>query len=306
MKNLSHRFIAEAAGRLDEEMVRELKISRAQVQKYISQGVLVEGVSVCKNGFRVKPGQEIVYFDLDFKEPLAPRKPVIPFKIVYEDSDILVVNKPRGLVVHPSPGHVDDTLVNYLLNRYGEIKELQQAMDPIRPGIVHRIDKDTSGLLIVGKNLEACQQLSEKIASHEVKREYLCLVHGVPKNKKFLIEAPIARDRSDRKKMAVDIRNGREAYTHVQTVSSHGNISLLHCRLATGRTHQIRVHLAYFQYPVVGDPLYGLKSDMATYDRGQLLHAYKISFEHPTTKKQMTFYAPIDDYFKKALVDFFG
>lgn len=306
MKDLSHRFITTEYGRLDEVMAKQLNISRAQVQKYISQGVLLEGNSVTKNGTKVKPGQEVVYFDLVFSDSPPPDTSVIPYQTIYEDESILVITKPRGLVVHPSPGHVNDTLVNYLLAHYKEIRNLQEEMDPIRPGIVHRIDKDTSGLLVIGKSASVCKELSSMIARHEVSREYLCLAHGVPRNKKFLIEAPIARDRYDRKRMSIDVVNGKEAYTHVEVISTSNDISLLHCRLATGRTHQIRLHLSYFQYPIIGDPMYGLKKDLAKYTQGQLLHAYKISFIHPITKKNLTFYSPIDGYFKEAIRDFYS
>lgn len=214
--------------------------------------------------------------------------------IIYEDDDILIINKPQGLVVHPSAGHQDDTLVNALI--YNE-KQLSTINGLNRVGIVHRIDKDTSGLLLICKNDYSHNFIAEQLKDHSMHREYIALVKGVILNQKGKIIAPIGRNKENRLKMAVDVINGKEAITHFTVLKRFENYTLIECKLETGRTHQIRVHMEYFNHPIVGDNLYG-KNNCALYSKGQLLHAYKLTFVHPTLKKEMTFTAPLPKYFQ--------
>ena len=214
--------------------------------------------------------------------------------IIYEDDDILIINKPQGLVVHPSAGHQDDTLVNALI--YNE-KQLSTINGLNRVGIVHRIDKDTSGLLLICKNDYSHNFIAEQLKDHSMHREYIALVKGVILNQKGKIIAPIGRNKENRLKMAVDVINGKEAITHFTVLKRFENYTLIECKLETGRTHQIRVHMEYFNHPIIGDNLYG-KNNCALYSKGQLLHAYKLTFVHPTLKKEMTFTAPLPKYFQ--------
>ena len=259
--------------------------SRSSIAKLMEQG------SILCNGKAVVPRYKVCVgdsFTLETSEPVPiDLKPqAIPLDIVFQDNDLALINKQRGLSVHPGAGRSDGTLVNALLHT---LDHLSGINGELRPGIVHRLDKDTTGLLIVAKNDDAHRTLSEAIAKHEVKREYLALVHGNIVSDSGTINAPIGRHPKDRKKMAV-IQGGREAVTHYQVIERYGNYTLLLCRLETGRTHQIRVHMASIQHPVVRDPVYGIKAERDN-KKGQLLHAYRITFNHPKTAEEMTFSA---------------
>lgn len=300
-KDYSSSLVASKSLRLDELLVQELSISRSKAQKYVKKGVLCDNKVITKNGYRVNVGQKIFYNEEIEVSEIVPNFKEVPYRIVYEDRDILIIDKPRGLVVHPAPGHYLDTIVNYLIAQYPELDQAHQD-GSLRPGIVHRIDKDTSGLLVVAKNEEAKSFLSQEIASHRINREYIALVKGLPSSIKFRVEAPIGRNPYDRQKMGVDLLNGKPAITHFEMVSTYRHYSLLRCQLESGRTHQIRVHLSYFNLPLVGDKLYGEKNNCKEFTKGQLLHAYKLSLTHPRTKERLTFFSPADSYFKESLI----
>lgn len=291
-------FTSLAAGRLDQILAGELDITRSKAQKIIQGEVSVNGKKANKAGFEVEKGDRISYLPLK-TEPLSLKEEDIPLDIIYEDSDILVVNKPRGMVVHPANGHHEGTLANALAYRFNRDEDNED--DDFRMGIVHRIDKDTSGLLVVAKNEEAKAFLTGQLSEHLIKREYLALARGQFKDRLFKIDAPIGRDSYNRQKMAVTAENGKRAVTHFEVLAQYKKGALLKCSLETGRTHQIRVHLAFIGHPIIGDMIYGSHKDSFA-GQGQLLHAYKLTLTHPRTKKEMTFYAPGDGYFKKALI----
>ena len=291
------KYVVDAVSRLDVFLAKVLEISRNQAQLLIETSVYVNGQKPSKAGVKLQLGDVItIDRNLNSHESIVPKN--IHFDIIYEDEDIIVVNKPRGLVVHPAVGHPDDTLANALAYHYQMDQEM--ASDENRMGIVHRIDKDTSGLLLVAKNPKAKKNLSDQIKNHQVDREYLCLAYGYFRDAKFKVVGAIARNEYDRKKMAVDVEKGKKATTHFTLVRQFKNVGLLSCKLETGRTHQIRVHLSFINHPIVGDSVYGTKK-IPFADQGQVLHAYKISFTHPISGKKMVFYAPIDDYFKMCL-----
>jgi len=286
----------EGGKRLDLFLTsRELPFSRSFLQKLCHEGnVYINGERQLKTGYRVKEGQT-VEVHIPPPETIEAEPENIPVEIVYEDSDLLVVNKPKGMVVHPAAGHCRGTLVNALLAR---CKDLGAIGDRVRPGIVHRLDKDTSGLLVVAKNDLAFRSLSSQLKARKMTREYRAVVHGLPPLERGTIDAPLGRDSRERKKFAVrEDGKGRRAVTHYRVLGKVGPFYLLSLRLETGRTHQIRVHLAYIGCPVVGDPLYGPKR--SPYRRyGQLLHARKLGFEHPRSRKYMEFTVePGEDFF---------
>jgi len=269
-------------GRLDafvSEQVEEL--TRSQVQNFIKDGaILVNGQAVSKNGYKLTTGDKILV-NVPEEKPIKAIPENIPIEVVYEDDDVIVVNKPQGMVVHPAAGHPDKTLVNAILY-HCQIND----DDVIRPGIVHRIDKDTSGLLMIAKNNLAKQSLMKQLKEKSNLREYLAIVHGNFKEKSGKITAPLARSKNDRKKQAV-VEGGRHAVTHFTVLEQFENYSLLKLKLETGRTHQIRVHMQYIGHPVAGDPLYGPKHTLP--GKGQFLHAETLGFEHPRTHKWMEF-----------------
>lgn len=291
--------------RLDIIVSKLFSISRSQASKAIRQAaVKVDGVIIDTPSFKVKENSEVEYTPIIEEKP-AVEKPdeSVQLDYVYRDEDIAIINKPRGMVVHPAPGHSNDTLVNYLFD------EDSFDFDPddkenIRPGIVHRIDKDTSGLLVVAQNPVAQQTLSQEVREGDFHRNYLALVYGNVPDKRFRIEAPLTRPNHTERKALVDVYKGRDAITHCVTLGNNGKVSLLQCSLETGRTHQIRAHLAYIGFPIVGDTLYGRAQDKIA-DKGQALHAYSLSLIHPRTLKRMTFYAPIDEYMKELLRYFY-
>lgn len=284
------RIDAWISGRLDS-------YSRSYVQKLIAdEAVFVNGKPV-KSNYKVKIGDEIV---VKVPEPeildILPEK--IELKVVYEDKDVIVIDKPKGMVVHPATGNYSGTLVNALMDYCGE--SLSDINGVIRPGIVHRIDKDTSGLLVIAKSNVAHERLSDMLKEHEIKRTYIAVAEGIIREETGKIDAPIGRHPVDRKKMAVNTRNGRRAVTHFKVLDRFKNHTYLELELETGRTHQIRVHLAYIGYPIVGDEVYGRRKQQFN-TNGQVLHARALSFIHPITGERMEFESPIPEYFAKVL-----
>lgn len=270
--------------------------SRAALQKAVEAGnALINGKPVAKN-YRLRAGDRLSFSPLAVR-PLDVTPENIPLDIAYEDNDLLVVNKPKGMVVHPAPGNYDGTLVNALL--YHCPDSLSGINGVLRPGIVHRIDKDTSGLLIVAKNDFAHRALASQIAEHSFKREYRAIVTGHLKEDSGTIVAPIGRNPNDRKKMAVTDKNSKNAVTHYETIEKYVGYSYLKLRLETGRTHQIRVHMAYLGHPLAGDTVYGHPPKNELSLGGQCLHAGLIGFVHPRTNEYMEFQSLLPDYFTK-------
>ena len=271
--------------------------SRSYAQKVIEEGKCLVNGKTSKHSYKIRVN-DIIEYDLLEEKQLNLEKKDISLDIIYQDEDIVVINKPRGMVVHPSNGHYDgDTLVNALLY---SIKDLSSINGVVRPGIVHRIDKNTSGLLVVAKNDNAHIFLQDQLKDHSMHREYYALVEGVIPHTDIKIDAPIGKDPKDRLKRAIDIYEGKDAVTHVHVEERFKEHTLVSCRLETGRTHQIRVHLRYINHPIVGDPEYGKRHQKFSCS-GQMLHAYKLTFIHPTTKKEMTFTCPRDSEFESVL-----
>ncbi len=295
-----NNFIAEKADetvRLDTFVAENSEATRSYAAKLILDGfVKVNGKTAAKN-YKLKCGDE-VEITLPEPEPLEIQAENIPLNIVYEDSDLLVVNKEKGMVVHPAAGNYTGTLVNALLYHCGD--SLSGINGVMRPGILHRIDKDTSGLLLVAKNDNAHRFLSEQIKEHSFTREYETVVYGGFKETEGTINAPIGRHPVKRKEMAVTDQNSKEAVTHFTVIGSANGFSHLKVRLETGRTHQIRVHMAFIGHPVAGDPVYGPKK-VITELGGQCLHARKIGFIHPATKEYLEFTSDLPDYFASFL-----
>lgn len=286
----------EAGMRADVALAQLLEITRSNMQKLLEEGRAVRGQKVIKSNYRVKAGEEILV-NLPEPQPLDVQPEDIPLDIIYEDDDVVVVNKARGMVVHPAAGNYNGTLVNALLYH---CKNLSGINGVIRPGIVHRLDKDTSGIMICAKNDSAHLSLSEQIQSKTAQRTYLAVVRGNVKNDSGIIETQIARDKNDRKKMAVVTEGGRQAITEYEVAECFGKYTVVKCRLKTGRTHQIRVHMEYLGYPLVGDPKYSpMKTPFAI--NGQALHSLTLSFTHPRTGERLTFEAPLPEDMKKIL-----
>lgn len=273
------------------------ELTRSYVQKLIEEGrVFVNGLS-CTKKTTVICG-DTVSFDIPEPKALDVLKEDIPLDIVYEDDFLIVVNKPRGMVVHPANGNQEGTLVNALLHHCkGRLSSINGV---IRPGIVHRIDKDTSGILLVAKTDAAHLSLAEQIKEHSVKREYVALLDGVIKHENGTVNKPIGRSEKDRKKMAITMRNSRNAITHYEVLERYSGYCLVKCRLETGRTHQIRVHMASLGHPVTGDTVYGAKKQKL-FQRGQLLHAKTIGFIHPDSGEYMEFTSELPEEFQKVL-----
>lgn len=293
-------LIAKDSGvRIDAYLANELENqSRSYVQKLIDEAEVTVNGKTVKSNYKVKAGDEIeVTIPDPVKLDVEPEN--IDLDIIYEDNDIIVVNKPKGMVVHPAAGNYSGTLVNALLAHCeGSLSDINGV---IRPGIVHRIDKDTTGILVVAKNNEAHEGLSEKLKVHDINRVYTAICEGVIKEDSGTVDAPIGRHPVDRKKMAVNTRNGRHAVTHFKVLERFKNTTLIEARLETGRTHQIRVHMSYIGHPLLGDEVYGRKTQKFKL-QGQALHATVLGFEHPVTGKYVEFSSELPVYFKELIL----
>jgi len=275
----------------------ETEHSRTYIQKLIADGNVTVNGKMVKSNYKLTEG-ECIRFLLPEPIPLNVLPENIPLDIVYEDEDIIVINKPKDMVVHPAPGHMTGTLVNALL--YHCKNNLSGINGVLRPGIVHRIDKDTTGILIVCKNDIAHKHIAEQLKYHTGKRVYHALVHGVFTQKEGRIEAPIGRSPIDRKKMAINDKNGKPAITNYKVLEEYkGKYSYVECRLETGRTHQIRVHMASLKHPLVGDEVYSNYNDSDLHTNGQVLHAALLGINHPRTGQYMEFTAEDPEYFKQ-------
>lgn len=278
--------------RIDQYLTEELDISRSKVQKLIKEEKVIVNDKVISNNYKVKLDDSIeVKDDLDFEINIEAEN--IPLDIVYEDEYLLIVNKASGMVVHPAPGNYSGTLVNALMGKFN------LSNDKIRPGIVHRIDKDTSGLLVVAKDDKTHELLGEMIKNKFVERIYVALVDGVIKHETGTIDAPIGRDPNNRQKMKVTDENSKEAVTHFRVLNRFKDATLIECKLETGRTHQIRVHMNYIGFPICNDPVYGRGKKTTPF--GQMLHSKSIRFTHPITKKEIYFESDIPQEFKDYL-----
>ena len=285
----SKRIDAYLSERMDD-------LSRVAIQRLVSNGkIWVNGKKV-KTSYKVQTGDKI---QIEEEKPveISLKAENIPLDVIYEDADIIVINKPKGMVVHPANGNPDGTLVNAVMAICKD--SLSGIGGEIRPGIVHRLDKDTSGIIVVAKNDKAHINLSEQIKNHEVKKTYIALVRGIVKENEATINMPIGRSEKDRKKMAVK-RNGKKAITHFKVLQRYDNYTLLEVNIETGRTHQIRVHLSQIGYPVIGDEVYSNGKNEWN-EKGQCLHAKSLEFIHPTTGKNMYLEAELPEYFQKIL-----
>ena len=287
----------ENGERLDKAVAMlNSELSRIFITKLIDEGKITINGKVEKPSFKVKENDEIIIEEIvDTKSDIKEED--IPLDVVYEDDDILIINKPQGMVVHPANGHYSGTLVNALMFMEDSLSSINGV---IRPGIVHRIDKDTSGLLCVAKNDNAHHFLAEQLKDHTMAREYMALVRGVIKENSGTVDMPIGRDKNNRQKMAV-VKDGKPATTHFVVVERFANHTLIKCQLVSGRTHQIRVHMSAIGYPVEGDPLYAGKNYDKIYKNGQLLVAYKLRLIHPKTNKEMVFEIDLPKYFQDVL-----
>lgn len=272
-------------------------LSRSYIQKIIKDGNVFVNEHTVKANYRVKTEDNIRFILPDSIEPDIPAQD-IPLDILFEDQDILIVNKPKNMVVHPAPGHYEGTLVNAIMYHCkGELSGINGVM---RPGIVHRIDKDTTGSLIVCKNDASHNAIAELLKTHDITRKYRAIVYGNIGEEKGTVDAPIGRHPNDRKKMAINEKNGKRAVTHYRVLERFGKYTYIECQLETGRTHQIRVHMASIGHPLLGDEVYsGRKSPFKL--EGQVLHAMTIGFMHPRNGKYMEFEAPLPEYFEKLL-----
>lgn len=287
--------ISNETGRLDKYLSKALnEHSRSQVQTWIKEGLVTVNEEGVKANYKVQAG-DLIQVTIKEPEEIDAKPEDLDISIVYEDADVVVVNKPSGMVVHPSIGHASGTLVNALLYH---VDDLSGINGKIRPGIVHRIDKDTSGLLMVAKNDLAHEKLAKQLQEKSAGREYIALVHGDIENDKGTIDAPIGRDPKNRKKFTV-IEGGKASVTHFEVIERFGEYTLLRLNLETGRTHQIRVHLEYIGHRMAGDPLYGPRKTLD--GQGQFLHAASLSFDHPRTGEHMTFKADLPETFKETL-----
>lgn len=296
MEDFTYTISEEQKGeRIDKALVTlEADWSRSQIQIWLKDGAVLVNGETAKPNYKVKLN-DVITVTVPDVEPLDIEAEDLNLEIVYEDEDVLVVNKPRGMVVHPAPGHTSGTLVNGLMH---QVTDLSGINGVLRPGIVHRIDKDTSGLLMVAKNDKAHVSLVDQLVKRTVTRKYTALVHGHIPHDKGTIDAPIGRDSRDRQSMAV-IDKGKHAITHFRVIERYGNFTLVECRLETGRTHQIRVHMKYIGFPLAGDPKYGPKKTIEF--NGQALHAGVVGFIHPRTEEYLEFEAPLPEEFKTLL-----
>ena len=284
--------------RLDAALARLVpSLSRSQAQRLIEQGAVTHGGRPVKKNEKLSAGDTLELTLPEVREVPIEAQP-IPLEVCYEDADVIVVNKPKGLVVHPAPGHADGTLVNALLAHCGD--SLSGIGGEKRPGIVHRIDKDTSGLIIAAKNDAAHAALAAQLKDHSLARTYICLVCGRIRDDAGTIDAPIGRHPTDRKRMAVTQKNARRAVTHWSVIARYNGYTHIRCELETGRTHQIRVHMAHIGHPLLGDLVYGHKRPEKGLS-GQCLHARALRFVHPRTGELVTFTCPLPEYFQDVL-----
>ena len=281
--------------RIDKYLSEVTDFSREFIQKLINNDLVKVNSNKTKASYKVNINDDIEIYEEELLEENNIEPTKMDLNIVYEDNDVMVINKPSGLVVHPGSGNYNNTLVNGLMYY---TKNLSDLGGETRPGIVHRIDKDTSGLLLIAKSNKAHEILSDDFKNKRVKREYIALLNGVFKNGSATIDAPIGRDKTNREKMAVTELNSKHAITHMKVLKRYEDYTLVSCILDTGRTHQIRVHMAYIGYPVHNDPVYS--KDNAT-SFGQFLHSYKMAFIHPITKKELEFTAPLPEEFESFL-----
>ena len=293
-------LIADTAGeRLDAFLARSVEdLSRSAAQKLLEKGAVTISGRPAKKNEKTAEGMTIEV-ELPDPEPIDVVPQNIPLDVVYEDADVIVINKPVGLVVHPAPGHPDGTLVNALLYHCGD--SLSGINGQLRPGIVHRIDRDTSGLISAAKNDKAHVALADQLQDHSLARVYEAVVHGNIREDEGTVDAPIGRHPIDRKKMAIDRKDGRRAVTHWTVLGRYPGYTHIQCRLETGRTHQIRVHMASIGHPLVGDPVYGGNRKSLPGLVGQCLHARKLRFIHPATQSPLEVECPLPDWFERVL-----
>ncbi|MDX8288284.1 RluA family pseudouridine synthase [Metabacillus indicus] len=284
--------------RLDKLLAAEnADWSRSQVQIWIKEGHVKVNDGESRSNYKVQPGDTVTLLIPD-PEPLDVLPEDMNLDVYYEDADVLVVNKPKGMVVHPAPGHLSGTLVNGLM---AHCKDLSGINGVMRPGIVHRIDKDTSGLLMVAKNDMAHESLVNQLVEKSVTRRYQAIVHGIIQHDKGTVDAPIGRDKQDRQSMTVTNEHSKDAVTHFHVIDRFAGFTLIECQLETGRTHQIRVHMKYIGFPIVGDPKYGPKKTPNI--GGQALHAGVLGFKHPRTGEYLEFNAPLPAEFQQVIED---
>lgn len=298
MEDMIYTVTAEAVGeRLDVFIVnRNSEFSRSHIQKRITEGAITINGKPVKANYKLRSGDNIV-MRIPEAQPIEIIPEAIPLDILYEDQDVIVINKARGMVVHPAAGHYSGTLVNALLYH---CRDLSGINGEIRPGIVHRLDKDTSGVMIAAKNDAAHISLAEQIKNKTATRKYLAIVHGNIKEESGIIEGSIGRHPTDRKKMAIVSAGGKEAVTEFRVLERFGNATLVECSLRTGRTHQIRVHMTYIGHPLLGDPKYCRQKTLFKI-KGQALHSKTLTFSHPTTGQEMCFQAALPEDMEKIL-----
>ena len=275
----------EKTERLDKVLTGELGLSRTTIQSWLKAGLISVNGEVVKSNYKAQSGDEVTILQKE-EETITIQPENIPLDIVFEDDSLIVVNKPSGMVVHPSKGHYTGTLVNALLYHSNSLSD-STSEEIYRPGLVHRIDKDTSGLLVIAKNNDVHQKLAEQIAENKMSREYIAIVDGHFAHETGVVDAPLSRHQTNRLKRVVE-KGGKNAITHFEVLDSFSNYSLVSCRLETGRTHQIRAHMEFIKHPIVNDPLYHPKGKKAT-EFGQFLHARTLSFTHPLTGETLNF-----------------
>ena len=306
MDSILKSFTADSAARCDVCIAEKLpEITRSYVRKLFDEERITVNKKTVRPAFKVKPGDEVCV-NLPEPKELSAKEENIPLDIVYEDDDIIIVNKPKGMVVHPAPGHAAGTLVNALMYHFGK-EGLSSINGEFRPGIVHRIDMNTTGILVVCKNDKAHKSLSEQLKVHSITRKYYAIVCNNISEDEGTVNLPIGRHPKDRKKMAINYKNGRDAVTHYKVLERLGNnkYAFIECQLETGRTHQIRVHMASIHHPILGDDVYG-PANCPFKLTGQTLHAGVLGFIHPTTGEYVEFKSELPEYFNKLLVNLRG
>ena len=299
METLNFNITEENSNiRIDRYLAEQCPdLSRSYNQKLVKDGAVFVNNRQIKANYKVQPQDQVILTIPDMQVPdILPEN--IPLDVLYEDQWLLIVNKPKDMVVHPSAGHMEGTLVNAVMAHCGE--HLSGINGVLRPGIVHRIDKDTTGALLICKDDTVHRDLAEQLKVHSIKRRYRAIVQGNLKEDQGTVDAPVGRHPTDRKKMAVNYKNGKEAVTHYQVLERFGNATYIECRLETGRTHQIRVHMASLGHPLLGDTIYG-SSKNPYHLQGQALHAMILGFVHPITREYLEFQAPLPEYFIKLL-----